>query len=471
MGIFDFMRGKTAATPVFNPNDPMQGFYDPTEEERKQARKMAALQAGAGMLMGNTGNYGAFAPALGAGIAQGVQGYQQGLNIGPERRMKEMQQKLYGQQVEAQTRKAFGDKDDDEVARGIFQTVFQDAGYDPETGGFLPVSTDGQVGSSPLSGTPITQDDFAAAKPANPMDSMLDELGWTAGRKKFFMSQYKADPKAAMKNLERAYIELDRSNRRGKTEARDVIAKEKAMAEAMGIPVGEYLKQRMIKQPLVDMRGANFGGSATLPSADEAAKTAGKAFGNFAMEAVQSANSAYDIANDIQIVEQGLRGMGGGPVAEFKAWAGKIMPGDSEWGKMASMNDLAKTIQVKLAPTMRAAGSGATSDFEMKAFMAAIPSLATTEKGRTLMARYSQKIAERAQIRAEIVNEIEQSGRLPTPKEISDRMKARVGDRFFDDQDRSFFGMKSNAPQRPAQARQAQPTTQGQPGKPSVSNW
>jgi hypothetical protein len=199
-----------------------------------------------------------------------------------------------------------------------------------------------------------------------------------------------------------------------------------------------------------------------LPSAAEAAKTAGKAFGNFAMEAVQSANSAYDIANDIQIVEQGLRGMGGGPVAEFKAWAGKVMPGDSEWGKMASMNDLAKTIQVKLAPTMRAAGSGATSDFEMKAFMAAIPSLATTEKGRTLMARYSQRIADRAQIRAEIVNEIEQSGRLPTPREISDRMKARVGDRFFDNQDRSFFGLKGST--------QQQATPRPQPA-PAASGW
>ena len=140
MGLLDTLFGKAGATPVFNPNDPMQGFYDPTEEERRQARKMAALQAGAGMLMNNTGNYGAFAPALGAGIAQGVQGYQQGLQIGPERRMKEMQQRLYGQQIQAQMQRASGDKDDDEIASGIFKTVFQDAGYDPETGGFLPVA-------------------------------------------------------------------------------------------------------------------------------------------------------------------------------------------------------------------------------------------------------------------------------------------------------------------------------------------
>jgi hypothetical protein len=264
------------------------------------------------------------------------------------------------------------------------------------------------------------------------------------------------DPKRATSMLADAF----KARIRGTKEARDAIAKERAIAEAMNMPVGDYLRQKMIKQPLVDMRGASFGGNATLPRAEEASKAAGKEFGKFAMEAVQGANSAFDVANDIQIVEQGLKGMGGGPVAEFKAWAGKVMPGDSEWGKMASMNDLAKTIQVKLAPTMRAAGSGATSDFEMKAFMAAIPSLSTTEKGRSLMARYAQKIAERAQIRAEIVNEIEQSGSLPTPRQISDRMKARLGDRFFDDKDKAFFGIQA-APQQQARPAPAKPASSG----------
>lgn len=50
MGLFDFLTGKPAATPAFNPSEPM-AFYDPTEEERKRARKMALIQAGAGMLM------------------------------------------------------------------------------------------------------------------------------------------------------------------------------------------------------------------------------------------------------------------------------------------------------------------------------------------------------------------------------------------------------------------------------------
>jgi hypothetical protein len=72
------------------------------------------------------------------------------------------------------------------------------------------------------------------------------------------MSQYKADPKAAMKNLERSYIELDRSNRKGKSAARDELAKERAMAEAMGMPVGEYLKTRMNKSG-VNVTVQNYG--------------------------------------------------------------------------------------------------------------------------------------------------------------------------------------------------------------------
>ena len=205
------------------------------------------LQAGIGILANNTGNYGQFAPTLAKGLGYGLQNVGQYKQQLADNQDRQIQRTLYGQQIDAQMKKAYGDKDEDEIASGIFKTVFQDAGYDPETGGFLPVSADGQMGTSPLSGTPITQDDFTAPKPANPMDSILDELGWSAGRKKFFMSQYKADPKAAMKNLERSYIELDRSNRKGKTEARDVLAKEKAIAEAMGIPVGEYMKQRFDK--------------------------------------------------------------------------------------------------------------------------------------------------------------------------------------------------------------------------------
>jgi hypothetical protein len=213
------------------------------------------------------------------------------------------------------------------------------------------------------------------------------------------------------------------------------------------------------KKPLVDMRGASFGGNATLPDMGEASKAAGKEFGKFAQNAVDAAQAAYDVSNDVEMVVDGLSGMGGGPVAEFKAWAGKAMPAGTDWANMASMNDLAKTVQVKLAPTMRAAGSGATSDFEMKAFMAAIPSLSTTERGRLLMSKYTKRVADRAQARAEVVNDIEQAGRLPTPKEIAQRMESKVGKAFFDAADRAYFGMKESAAKPAARPAAQAPAT------------
>ncbi len=249
MGLFDtFFGGKE------NPN---QTIYDPTAEERKRAMAMALLQGGAGILANNRGHYGQFAPAFGAGVSQGIQGYQQGLSEGPERRMKEMQQQLYAQQVNAQMQRAKADNQDDEIARGTFQTVFQDSGYDPETGGFMNVSNTPQpIKSSPVpflgeGEMPLMEGDLSYTPPpkANPMDAIIDELGWTPGRKKFFMAQYKADPKSAMKNLQSAYIEMDRSSRKGKAEARDVLAKEKAIQDEIdrGTPLGKRLLAKQEK--------------------------------------------------------------------------------------------------------------------------------------------------------------------------------------------------------------------------------
>lgn len=186
-----------------------------------------------------------------------------------------------------------------------------------------------------------------------------------------------------------------------------------------------------------------------MPSTEQAMKSKGKEFGKFAVEATQAAQNSFDVAQDVNMIVDGLKGMGGGPVAQLKAWVGKVMPPGTDWAKMANMADLAHTVQTKLSPTMRIAGSGATSDFEMRAYMQSIPTLATTEQGRSLLAKYASRVSDRAQTRAEIVNEIEQLGKIPTPAEISREMKRRVPDRFFDDADRAFFGMKA----QPAQSQ------------------
>lgn len=76
-----------------------------------------------------------------------------------------------------------------------------------------------------------------------------------------------ADPamrKQASAQLFKLYVDGKRTQK----EARDVLAKEKAMAEAMGIPVGEYLKTKMNKS------GVNVNVQNVMPG--EAAQAAGK---------------------------------------------------------------------------------------------------------------------------------------------------------------------------------------------------
>ncbi len=80
-----------------------------------------------------------------------------------------------------------------------------------------------------------------------------------------------------------------------------------------------------------------------------------------------------------------------------------------------SANDIVYSIvkliadKAKLAPTLRVEGSGATSDFEIKSFLAAIPSLFNTAEGREIMAVYAEKLANRAveaaDIRARLIEE------------------------------------------------------------------
>ena len=59
-------------------------------------------------------------------------------------------------------------------------------------------------------------------------------------------------------------------------------------------------------------------------------------------------------------------------------------------------NDLANSLAVRGATQMRAPGSGSTSDIEFKSFVSAFPSLANSEGGRELMAKYADAFAKRS---------------------------------------------------------------------------
>lgn len=298
-----------------------------------------------------------------------------------------------------------------------------------------------------------------AARPQPQLNmERVAQFGLSPEEMNFIGAMAKSDPKGASKMISQLIMfNVKNRGKQGQPSPRMSLEDQMIMV-SLGVRDPNQMTQEQAKQ-FISAKNTGRASGAMRVNVDagvkQAQETRGKEFGKFAMEATQNAQNSADAANDINMVVEGLRGMGGGPTAQFKAWAGQVFPPDSEWGRMASMSDLAKTVQAKLAPQIRAAGSGATSDFEMQMYMRAIPTLSTTENGRELLAKYANRVAERNQVRAEIVNELEQEGRLPTPALISQRMKARVPDRFFDPADKQFFG-KGNAP-KPAEQPATKP--------------
>lgn len=337
-------------------------------------------------------------------------------------------------------------------ATNILNTLI--AGTTKESPAFI-VSTDGEVTENqsfwdkyayvPTAGGP---DMAVPGKVPTPATPILDAnkaaaLGLDANTLSLIQAQIQMSPKEGAKLLG----DIVKQQIRSKIEAQKPAALSnyaKMLVESGVQPGTPEFQRAMAQHVAATTKGAATGGAPVIQvGVGEAAKTKGREFGQFAVEATKAAEAAADVGSDIGLVVDGLRGMGGGPVGQFKAWAGQFLPAESEWGRVSSMSELASTIQAKLAPSMRAAGSGATSDMEMKMYLRAVPTIATTEPGRELMLKYAKRVSDRAQIRAEVVNEIEAAGRLPSPEEIRRKMRDRVGDRFFDEADKAYFGLKA----------------------------
>lgn len=114
-----------------------------------------------------------------------------------------------------------------------------------------------------------------------------------------------------------------------------------------------------------------------------------------------AAEGALAVAGDVRAIVDVLKPYQGGKFDELKASLGPYFPG-TNLEKISSAAGIAEALRAKIAPTLRVPGSGATSDFEMKQFMAAIPSLSQYPQGRELLATYTQRFADRAVAAADI---------------------------------------------------------------------
>lgn len=145
--------------------------------------------------------------------------------------------------------------------------------------------------------------------------------------------------------------------------------------------------------------------------------------------AEEAAINAGTAAADVRAIVDVLKPYKGGPLQSLSATVGAYLPGTS-LQQMSTANDVANSIRSRLAPTLRVAGSGATSDFEAKQFLNAIPSLMQTPEGRELMAVYSEKLANRAAVAADIRASMVEDGTYSI-KNFQEKLKEAGVDRVF----------------------------------------
>ena len=106
-----------------------------------------------------------------------------------------------------------------------------------------------------------------------------------------------------------------------------------------------------------------------------------------------AAASARRFATDASNINAILKGKGGGEIVKIGTTLAKDLGLQSD---QVTAQDLANSIAIRGATTMRAPGSGSTSDLEFRAYQAAFPSLSNSEAGRAFMASASAKFAQRS---------------------------------------------------------------------------
>jgi len=101
---------------------------------------------------------------------------------------------------------------------------------------------------------------------------------------------------------------------------------------------------------------------------------------------------ATTFARDAEAIERLLRGKGGGALVSLTT---RIKEFANITDDTVTANTLARSLQTRGATQLRAPGSGSTTDFEMRAFLDSFPQLSQSERGRTLLAKYANKFADR----------------------------------------------------------------------------
>jgi len=334
------------------------GLLTPEQEAAAtgRARSAGLLNLGLAIAQAATGAPGQRRPGIGQVLAQaaptGLQAYQQSFD-------QTLQNALRGMQIQEMQRRQKEQEELRQRTRRFEQSLQGAFAMAPSVRGVLETQTN----IDPALLEQMSAQEVIAAAPKT--EKTLDQG-------KFMQALAEFSP------LEYAKLAFKQSEEPGQIQTLRALIKDPALMEA-------FLKIEGPKRPLTSVEVKN-----------EAQRLQGL-FKEVDLPIVQgfttSAQSAREFAQTSNTINNLLKGKGGGALVQIGTDVARTLgvnPGQ------VSVADLAQSLVTQAAPRMRPPGSGSTSDLEFKSYMASIPSLASSEQGRDLMAKYSTAFAERS---------------------------------------------------------------------------
>ena len=201
------------------------------------------------------------------------------------------------------------------------------------------------------------------------------------------------DPVAQYKTL----LEIQKMQRDLQPEGSRPLTEQERTQFGLGADQGAYYDTKLGRP--VAVGAAKTSVSIDQRGETEFAKEAGKSQAKRFNELVDAGQKAQSNMADLQSLAELGGKIGTGKQAETMAaigpYAQALGVDVANLGEMQAFN----AIVARVAPTLRVAGSGATSDFEMRKFLEALPSLGKTPQGNAIIGRTMAAIQSR-QIRA-----------------------------------------------------------------------
>jgi len=369
---------------------------------QQQAQRQGLLGIGMGLLQAAAPS--TTRPSLGAGIAQGLAtGQQMAQNVYAQRlQEQQIAQKLAEQQRQLQQR---------ETMRRLFPQVFQQT---VERGAVA-----GEEGPIPTAQPRVSIDpqklSMLAMASDNPLDALsnigktvqqLRQAGLTTGAigETDPFTPFLASDNENIRNMAANYSRSFRTGALDEPAINRAVEVMSKMLETAGKPSSlradyEYAMadRRKRGQPETPFeQWAIQQAQAKAIQVNLPAQREEMLFAKVDLQRVQdfsnAAASSREFAQATEAINRLLEGKGGGQAVKVGTDIQRFLGIQSD---TVTADDLARSLATRAATTVRAPGSGETSNLEFNAYLQAVPTLQNSQEGRSLMAAYSRARAQR----------------------------------------------------------------------------